>query len=97
MLELSLFAKITLKPEHFDEALKAIRATVEQTRAEPGCLRFELNVGLDGAPILYLVEHWKDDTALALHYEKSDTKAIFKAYETWQAKPPMIIKMRRDT
>lgn len=97
MPELSLFAQITLKPEHFDEALKAIRATIEDTRAEIGCLRFELNVGLDDAPLLYLVEHWKDDDALAFHYEQPNTKAIFKAYETWQSKPPKIIKMRRDT
>ena len=37
-----LFAEISPKPEHFEEARDAVMSIVQQTRDEPGCERFDL-------------------------------------------------------
>jgi len=95
-MELSLFARITPKPDYYDDALKALRQVIRPTNEETGCRRFELNVGDGDDPSLYLVEHWASDAALELHYEQPYSKEIFALYENWLAEPPMVIKMRRD-
>jgi quinol monooxygenase YgiN len=95
--EFSLFATITPAPAHYSDALTALQGIIQQTRAEPGCLCFELNTdqGLDAN--LYLVEHWASPQALDDHYAQPYTVAVFNAYQGWLACPPQIVKMDRNT
>lgn len=95
MPELSLFATIRPKPVHRAAALKAIEGILEDTRAETGCRRFELNVGAEDDGVLYLVEHWADDAALAAHYQMDYVKEVFDAYQDWLTCPVDIVRMRR--
>ena len=95
MPELSLFATIRPKPEHRAAALAAIEGILEDTRAEPGCHRFELNVGEGDDPALYLVEHWEDDEALEAHYATDYVATVFASYQDWLAQPGDIVRMRR--
>jgi quinol monooxygenase YgiN len=91
---LFVFAKISPKPEFFDDARTAIEGIIDSTREEPGCFQFCLHAGLeDGA--LYLYEEWEDDQALSAHYDMPYTKQVFTAYESWLATPPEITKLRR--
>ena len=94
MPELSIFARITPLPEHRDAALSALRSLLSPTRAEPGCLRFELNLGCDDDPSLYLIERWSDDAALDRHYAQPYTARVFAAYEDWLAEPMHVVKLR---
>lgn len=95
MTELSLFATIRPKPEHKSDALAAIKGILEATRAEPGCHRFELNVGAEDTDAIHLVEHWADDAALDAHYDMDYVKTVFADYEKWLAAPVEIVRMRR--
>ncbi|WP_316013894.1 putative quinol monooxygenase [Roseobacter sp. HKCCA0434] len=94
MTDLTVFARIEPKPEHYHEALTAIRGIVDATRTEPGCRRFEVNAGQPGDPALYLVEWWRSDAALDAHYAQDYTRAVFAAYEGWLARPVEVTKMR---
>lgn len=94
MSELALFAQITPKPEFRTHALNALRGILQQTRAEAGCLRFELNKGVGDDPCLYLVERWTDDAALRSHYAQPYTAAVFEAYQDWLATPVTTFPMR---
>ncbi|MBY8975539.1 antibiotic biosynthesis monooxygenase [Rhodobacteraceae bacterium NNCM2] len=95
MTELSLFAKITPKPEHLDRARSAIEGILALTRQEPGCRHFSLHRGEPGDGSLYLYERWDDDAALESHYAQDYTKAVFAAYEGWLACPVEITRMAR--
>ena len=97
MTEFSLFATITPKPEHYHDALTALQGIIQQTRAETGCLRFELNTDQGHDTNLYLVEHWTSPQALDDHYAQPYTVAVFNAYQNWLAGAPQIVKMDRNT
>ncbi|WP_179380505.1 putative quinol monooxygenase [Jannaschia marina] len=94
MTELALFARITPKPEHRTRALAALEGILAPTRAEPGCLRFELNTGDGDDPSLYLVEQWRDAAALETHYAQPYVAEVFAAYADWLAKPVETVPMR---
>jgi len=92
--DLFVFAKITPKPEHFTDALQAIKAITPSTLAEPGCREFSLHEG-EGDGRLYLYEHFEDDAALEAHHAQTYTRDVFEKYETWLGQPVEIMKMRR--
>ena len=92
-MPLSAFATIHPKPEHFDDALAAVRNIVERTRSEAGCIEFVLHTAPDGT-MLYLYEVWRDQAALDAHYAQDYTRAVFEQYERWLAQPVAITFMR---
>ncbi|MDG6079015.1 antibiotic biosynthesis monooxygenase [Erythrobacter litoralis] len=90
---LIVLARITPKREHLDEAREAIRAILEDTRAEEGCLTFKLAEDED-AGVLHLYEEWADPKALAHHHAQSYTVAVFEAYESWLSEEPEILHLK---
>ena len=89
---LFVFAYITPKPEHFEDALSAVESIVDQTRAEAGCKQFSLYQALDHS-CFYLFEEWVAQDALDSHYEQPYTKVVFEKYKDWLSCPPAIVKM----
>ena len=95
MLEpLTLFARITPKPEHLPDARRAVLGILSATRAEPGCRAFVLHDDQDGGGRLYLYEVWDDDAALAAHHAHPYTRAVFDSYRDWLSEPVEIIRLR---
>ncbi|MEZ5735591.1 MAG: putative quinol monooxygenase [Novosphingobium sp.] len=47
---------------------EALTALVPPTRAEPGCLGYDLAFGSNGEWVM--IEEWRDGQALAEHYEQ---------------------------
>lgn len=90
---LIVFARITPKPEHLDEARRAVLDIVLQTRAEPGCRVFTVHDDQVSAEHLYLYEIWDDEAALDAHYAQPYTRAVFARYEDWLALPVEITKL----
>lgn len=91
---LHVFARITPKAAYKADAANAINACLVQTRAEPGCLAFDLFEGA-ADDSLYLVEEWTDQAALDFHYAQPYIKAVFAAYENWLAVPVEVTKFQR--
>lgn len=100
---LFLFACITPKAEYAIAAKEALMGILAATRAESGCLQFELhdNFALHDnfeshdseASQLFLYEEWVDEAALEQHYQQPYTQAVFESYQAWLAKPVEINKM----
>lgn len=91
---LHVFARIAPKPEHKRDAANAIAASLAKTRAEPGCLNFDLFEGQDD-DCLYLVEEWTDQAALDFHYAQPYITEVFAAYENWLTAPVEVTKFHR--
>lgn len=92
-MSLSVFAQITPKPEHFQDARKAILGILERTRKEDGCRMFSLHEDRSNSTDLFLFEIWENEAALESHYAQTYTKEVFAAYENWLAGPVEITKM----
>lgn len=92
---LTLFARITPKPEHLAAARSAVIDILPATRAEPGCRVFTLHEDGDGCGCLYLYEVWDDEAALAAHHAKPYTMAVFDKYRTWLSEPVAITRLRK--
>ena len=91
---LFLFARITPKPEYFDDARNAVLGIVCSTLDEPGCHNFVLHQGR-GDGCLYLYEEWQDQAALDAHHAMPYTSAVFASYKDWLAKPVEITELSR--
>ena len=91
----SLFARIVPKPQHFDDARRAILEIVPATRREAGCREFVLHEARDGTGQLFIYETWDDDAALEDHHAQPYTRAVFRRYEDWLAAPVEITKLKR--
>jgi quinol monooxygenase YgiN len=92
--QITIFARITPKPEHADSARAAILAIIPATRAEPGCHVFALKEAWDTDGCLYLYEVWENNAALAAHYSQSYTQKVFDNYRDWLSEPVAITKLR---
>ncbi|PRY49274.1 quinol monooxygenase YgiN [Geodermatophilus tzadiensis] len=60
-----VIATISPQPEHAEEVRQAVLDTVPRVHEEPGCERYSLHQGRDGA--LVMVEKWESPEALATH------------------------------
>jgi len=75
---LTLTARLTAHPGQQDALREALRPLIAATRAEPGCLRYDLLVA-EGDPCAFLLlEAWTSAQALAEH-QKSQHIAAFRA------------------
>jgi quinol monooxygenase YgiN len=93
MKRISIFAKITPKPEYLNETRQALSALISPTLDEDGCHAFCLNEDSEGH--LYLYEEFDSEAALKLHSEKPYTKAVFAQYEIWLVVPIEATRMKR--
>jgi quinol monooxygenase YgiN len=91
---LFVFAKITAKPEHLEDAKQAILGILEPTLSEAGCKQFVLHEG-HGDGCLYLYEEWSDEAALAAHYAQTYTAEVFRSYQDWLAQPVEVTKLTK--
>jgi quinol monooxygenase YgiN len=89
---LFIFAEIKPKPVYFKAAQQAIIDILDQTRAEIGCLAFNLFEAPDQGA-LYLFEEWQDQDALDHHHAQPYTVSVFEDYKEWLAQPPRILPL----
>ena len=66
-MPLSVVATITAKPEFRAEVLQALRTVVAPSRAEAGCIQYDLHVSRVNADQLVMIERWQDDVTLDRH------------------------------
>jgi quinol monooxygenase YgiN len=90
---LSAFATITPKPEHLLDAIAAVKSIMAETRAEAGCIQFDLHENAE-AGCLHLYEVWADQDAFDAHHAQPYTQAVYKRYEDWLAAPVELVFMR---
>jgi quinol monooxygenase YgiN len=86
-MSIYLFASITPKPEHVADVEAALRYMVEQTRNEPGNLRYDLLRRADGTPGFYVYETYVDEGAVQAHRDSAHYAALGGQIGAWLAGP----------
>jgi len=58
----------TFPADKADEAATLLKALGAESRAEPGCSRFDVNRSVEDPSTFVLYEEWTDQAALDTHY-----------------------------
>jgi quinol monooxygenase YgiN len=72
---LHVIAHIKAKPEHIDVVREVLTGFVAPTRAEAGCIVYELFQNLDDPTAFTFVEEWTDKAALDVHGQSAHITA----------------------
>ncbi len=67
MSQLNIIATITIKPEYHEAFKPIFKRLVIGSRAEHGCVRYELNQSIENPNIYIVVETWQSQQAIDLH------------------------------
>lgn len=67
MKDLIVVATITAKEGHEVLVREALEKVVPPSRAEAGCLRYDLHIDLGNHASFVVLEAWRDEAALAEH------------------------------
>ncbi|MDY7563247.1 putative quinol monooxygenase [Pseudomonas sp. 10B1] len=73
---LIVIATLIAKSGHEADLEKCLRTILEPTRAETGCLSYDLHQDLEHSASFYMIERWTDDAALQAHSASAHIQAF---------------------
>jgi quinol monooxygenase YgiN len=90
MGELTVIAKAKAKPGREADLERAMRAVVDPSHEEQGCVRYTLHRSLDDPATFVTVERWASKDAMDQHFAAPHTQALLKQVPDLLAEPPDI-------
>lgn len=87
---LRVVAHITARPDTVDETKKVLLGLIEPTRAEEGCVNYELLQNNADPTDLTFVEEWSGDAALDAHLATPHLQSALERFGDLLAVPPDI-------
>jgi quinol monooxygenase YgiN len=91
---LAMVVEFRAAPGRADELRSALLDLVGPTRAEEGCLRYDLHDDLDDPDRLAFYEVWATAEAHAAHDRTDHVLAIVAALPRLTAEPPRVVRLR---
>ena len=82
----ALIAKITIKPGQVDGFLKAMKAQIDASRAEPGVVDFRVLASSSEPLVFYSFESYRDKSAIEAHVRTPHTARLLAVLKNVQAK-----------
>ena len=82
-----LFANIHALPEPREEYLQALLTHAENTRAEPGCVRFDVLQDNDDPNCFRRYEVYQDEAAYNAHGKNPSIAVTLEKVAPWKEKP----------
>ncbi len=70
-----LIATLTIKPGSLAAVTEAVHPCLEATRAEAGCISYDLHVDVSDDTRLVFVERWENRAALDAHFQTPHLQA----------------------
>jgi quinol monooxygenase YgiN len=89
-MSIRVVAHITARPETVDETRELLLSLIEPTRAESGCVTYELMQNTTDPTDFTFVEEWTSDAALDAHLETEHLKRVAATGADLFAAPPDI-------
>lgn len=83
-------AHLTAKPDKVDETREALIELIALTRAEDGCIHYELTQNNDDPTDFTFVEEWTSDESLDEHLRTDHIRKLQSRGEELFAAPPDI-------
>ena len=85
-----LVARLKVKNEMIDEAKQAALAIVADSRAEEGCVNYDIHQAIDDPTVFIWHETWKNKAAIDEHFETDFFKDFSAKVEKIAAEPAQI-------
>jgi steroid delta-isomerase-like uncharacterized protein len=90
MTEMISIATARAKPEHVAELETELRARIDVTRSQPGCLAFTLHRLADDPTSVVAYEHWASREDWERHMQGDHITSLMGVFERVLASPPDI-------
>lgn len=94
---IGIVASFKAKEGQESALLKACLEVAVETRAEDGCLMYELHLDAKDPSTIVLFERWASDAFLKKHLETPHAQKFLKAAGAMFAAPPSIQRLRPQT
>jgi quinol monooxygenase YgiN len=85
-----LVARVKVKKESVEEAKQAALVIVADSRAEAGCLNYDIHQAIDDETIFVWHETWANQNALDEHFAKPYFNEFFAKVEEFKAEPAQL-------
>ena len=83
-----VIAHLSARPDRIEEVRESLTNLIEPTRAEDGCIRYELTQNNNDPTDFTFVEEWTDDESLDRHLESAHIRDLqSRAGELFGAPP----------
>lgn len=87
---LCMLAVLKARPGKEEEVRSALAAVVGLTRQEPGCLQYDLHVGVGAPGSFAIYERWRDQAAIDAHMKMPYVQSFFARVPDMLAEPPSM-------
>ncbi|MBD2078240.1 antibiotic biosynthesis monooxygenase [Phormidium sp. FACHB-592] len=92
---LTIIARIKAQPGLEARMRQDLLSLLAPTRAESGCITFDLLQDTHDPTVFVLYENWKDQATLDAHFQRPYVKQVLQAYEETLAEPIAILSLRK--
>lgn len=92
---LTIVARIKAKPGLEARMQQDLISLLAPTRAESGCVTFDLLKDTNDPTVFVLYENWKDQAALDAHFQQPYVKRVLQAYEETLAQPIEVLSLTK--
>jgi len=92
---LCVLASFRAKSDQIDAFALMMSSLCEPTRAEPGCISYELQQSMQEPTLFVFVEEWGSEDDLTNHLKTSHVQAVSSRLETMLVSPPTVDRYRR--
>jgi quinol monooxygenase YgiN len=75
---LTIIARVRAKPGQEARLLQELKGLLTPTRAEAGCLNYDLHQSQNDRGLFVLYENWTSQAALDAHFQTPYLKAMFR-------------------
>ena len=89
-MSIRVVAHITAKPDTVDQTKELLLSLIDPTRAESGCITYELLQNAADPTDFTFVEEWSSDEHLDTHLETDHLKRVAAVADVLFATPPDI-------
>ena len=80
----------TIRPGHFDRALKLGVEHSARSRAEPGCIAHNCHVDAEAPHRIVFVEGWADMAAVKAHFAVPESGEFVRLFGGWAEAAPVM-------
>jgi quinol monooxygenase YgiN len=87
---LSVVAQIKAKPGKEDDLRRVLLTLIEPTRAEDGCVQYDLHVHATDSTRFVFYENWTSREHLDCHLASPHLSAAVATAADWVAEPPSV-------
>ena len=92
--QIVLVARMRVRPDAVEKTKAAVLAVVEPSRAEEGCLNYDVHQAIDEPTVFVWHETWVNKAALDAHFAMPYFEALFAEVTHYMEEPTQITLSR---